>query len=298
MDTTDLTFRSIEIGDKKTIERYTRLWKLESSGYNFTTMFIWGRDSRICMAEAEDMLFLRACGSQVPVMFPPLTLRREDYPRALARAVAQFRASSKAQPLFKGVTEELAPFFLDAGCILSEDRANFDYVYATEDLITLTGKKFHAKRNHINQFLAVNAFDYVDVTAHMQAECMAVYDTWQAARGEDDPLGERQAIETIFENMDALGVVGGGIRVNGKLAAFSLGERMNEEMAIIHVEKAADMPGLFALINREFAAHAFADTKYINREEDMGLEGLRRAKLSYNPVRLLSKYDAAPPEDL
>lgn len=296
MDIQDIKFRPITIGDKSTIERYTGRWGLESSGYNFTTMLIWGRDSRICMAEKEDMLFLRSCCTRAQVLYPPLCLREAAYPRALAMAVAQFRADGGAQPLFKGVTEELAPLFLAEGYSLSEDRANFDYVYAAQDLITLAGKKFHAKRNHINQFLAVNDFEYISVTADMRAECMAVYDNWQAAKGEDDPLDERQAIEMIFANMEALGVVGGGIRVNGALAAFSLGERMNADMAIIHIEKADDMPGLFALINREFVAHAFADVRYINREEDMGLDGLRRAKLSYNPVRMLPKYDAIPPE--
>ena len=91
--------------------------------------------------------------------------------------------------------------------------------------------------------------------------------------------------------MDTLGVKGGGIRIQGKLAAFTLGEQINDEIAVIHIEKAdSGIPGLYTIINQQFVEHAWTKVKYINREEDMGLEGLRRAKLSYNPAFMIDKF--------
>ena len=106
-------------------------------------------------------------------------------------------------------------------------------------------------------------------------------------------LCERDAIITAVTNMDELSIKGGGIVIDGKLAAFSLGQRISNEMAVIHIEKAPDsVDGLYTLINQQFVEHEWADVTYINREEDMGIEGMRKAKLSYRPVKFIEKYTA------
>ena len=193
----------------------------------------------------------------------------------------------------------MKPWFAQAGFILTPDRDNFDYIYNMEDLRTLSGKKYHGKRNHINQFLSANEYEYVEITPSMLLECMAIYEAWLAKKdpAEQGVLGEKNAILIGLQYMEQLGPKGGGIRMGGQLRAFSLGERLDDEMAVIHIEKAeGEIPGLYPLINQAFVDNAWKDVTYINREEDMGLEGLRKAKLSYHPAFLLEKFKAELPE--
>lgn len=293
-----LHFRPVDIQMREMVHSYTKPLHIQNSEYTFTSMLMWCKEDRIRVAEAEDTLFiLYVFPHLLPFMLAPLPRRREDYPRAIEMCAAHLQGMG-ARPSFRCITEEYKPFFEQAGYRLTEDRDNFDYVYNMEDLRTLSGKKYHGKRNHINQFLSQYTYEYVEVTPAMSAECMGVYEEWLAGK---DPteygiLGEQEAIRIGFKYMRELELLGGGIRINGKLRAFSLGERVDDDMAVIHIEKAdADVPGLYPLINREFVEHAWTGVKYINREEDMGLEGLRRAKLSYNPAYLLKKYQAELP---
>lgn len=173
-----------------------------------------------------------------------------------------------------------------------------DYIYHTQDLIALSGKKFSSKRNHINKFmLEYPDFEYAPITPNDLADCMAMTDEWLSLQGEItwDLEDEHLSVHEMLRNYQALGVSGGLIRVHGKVVAYSIGEMITPDMAIIHIEKADDrMPGLFTVINRLFVENAWSHTTWINREDDMGLPGLRRAKQSYNPARRIQKYDVVP----
>jgi len=283
-----MDFQRIELEHKALVEGYTLPWSLRNSGFTFTNFYIWGRGGWIRLAEKNDALFVLARGEK-PFMFAPLT-PKENYARAMETALDYFR-SRGLQPRFKGISDGLADVMRDLGYPIEEDRDNFDYVYAMEDLRDLKGKKFHAKRNHINRFLENNAYEYVELRPSMLSECLELYDRWKEDKDWEDLMGERDSVIAAIENMDVLGLVGGGIRMEGKLVAYTLGEILPwARMGVTHIEKALDIPGLFPLINREFTVHAYGDVDFINREEDMGMEGLRKAKLSYNPVELLKKY--------
>jgi hypothetical protein len=202
-------------------------------------------------------------------------------------------------PTYRAISGPLVKKF--AACCpdhtLTEDRDNFDYVYLSKDLILLSGKKFHSKRNHINRFKSEYSFEYVRIIPDMLNDCLEVYSDWLHEKDKLLPgmLGELDAIKAAITNMDVLGVKGGGIRIDGKLRAFSLGQLINEDMAVIHIEKANEsFEGIYSVINQQFAEHEWSGVKYINREEDMGIEGLRKAKLSYRPVELIQKYVAKP----
>ena len=126
-------------------------------------------------------------------------------------------------------------------------------------------------------------------------ECKAFGDEWCEKRvGEDESLRcEQCAIHEAIDNFEALGLRGGAIRVNGKIEAFSFGKKINDDTAVLHVEKAnPDIRGIYAAINKEFAEHAWGDVVYLNREEDMGHEGLRTAKESYHPEFMIKKYSS------
>ena len=178
--------------------------------------------------------------------------------------------------------------------VITPDRDNSDYVYLTEDLIKLEGNKYHGKKNHINKFKKNHAYTYASLTPDLVQECLALESQWCDIRHcELFPglAGEERAIYEALTNMDHLDFKGGVILLNGKVEAFALGEQLNPETAVIHIEKANPaFEGLYQLINQEFCAHEWKDIPYINREQDLGEEGLRKAKLSYHPHHLVKKY--------
>jgi hypothetical protein len=177
---------------------------------------------------------------------------------------------------------------------ITPDRDNSDYVYRTEDLINLEGNKYHGKKNHINKFKKNHSYEYSPLTPELVEQCLALEAQWCDIRHcELYPglAGEERAIYEALTNMNHLDFKGGVILVNGKVEAFALGELLNPETAVIHIEKANPaFEGLYQLINQEFCAHEWAEVPFVNREQDLGEEGLRKAKLSYHPHHLVNKY--------
>jgi len=175
------------------------------------------------------------------------------------------------------------------------DRDNWDYVYDREKLATLAGRKYHGKKNHANAFFKENPnYVYEPITAANVAECIAFGDKWCERRAETDATIECEfcAIKQALNNMDVLGIKGGLIRLNGQVEAFSFGEKINPQTAVVHVEKAnPNIRGLYTVINMLFAQNVFPEIPYLNREEDMGKEGLRTAKESYHPEFMVEKYN-------
>ena len=167
----------------------------------------------------------------------------------------------------------------------------FDYIYCRTDLALLQGGHLQAKRNHVNRFRADNPdFEYRPLTPDLFDECRRLTETWQGEKGASDTIdAERQVMETIFSNWEKLGMIGGSIFVNGRMVAFTYGAPVTNDTFDICVEKAdRNIEGAFAIINQQFASHLPEQYIYVNREDDMGLPGLRKAKLSYHPEILLS----------
>lgn len=203
--------------------------------------------------------------------------------------------------LMKGVTPAAAERIrtLCEDCYeFTPDRDNYEYVYLTQDLINLSGKKFRQKKNNLNHFRNqyIGKWEYVPITEDIFDECLAAEKTWYDQHEEQDDdeelLGERHAIEEVFNNWEILQPTGGAIRMYNKIVAFSIGEMLNDDTAIIHFEKSdPNIRGLYQVINHEFVVHAWPHTTYINREEDMGIPGLRHSKESYNPHHYVEKFD-------
>ncbi|MBR6523068.1 MAG: DUF2156 domain-containing protein [Clostridia bacterium] len=176
--------------------------------------------------------------------------------------------------------------------IMEENREFFDYIYKVEDLISLKGKKFHAKKNHFNSFINSYNFTYHKITPENVKMCKERALTWILERNNDPDMEEYIAAETMFENYFELGLKGAFLTVDDKIVALTVGED-NFGTVIIHVEKAdPEIKGAYAAINKMFLENEFAEARCVNREEDLGIEGLRKAKLSYNPEILLEKITA------
>lgn len=202
-----------------------------------------------------------------------------------------------------GVTQDecktLAARYPDAFTFtLSRDA--FDYLYPVSQLAWLKGKKLQSKRNHCNHFEAAYDYRTASMTAADVAACRAFCEAWYAERPDEDFTGERRAISFVFDHFDELGMVGLLLYANGELAAFTMGNRQNRRVFDVNYEKACNhVDGAYSMINREFARkieQEYPEVELLNREDDMGLEGLRQAKLSYHP-QILEKYVAVWEKD-
>lgn len=203
------------------------------------------------------------------------------------------------QLIFGGITEEekcqletLMPDKFD----YVEEKSKEDYIYKTKDLINLTGKKYHSKRNHISKFNKLYSWEYEGINENNINECKEFIDEWFSENIEikqKSILYEKKAIDLAFQNYEYFNLIGGLIRIDEKIAALTVAEKINDSIVDIHFEKALSRyEGLYSVINNEFAKRNLASYTYVNREEDMGIDGLRKAKKSYHPCRLLKRYEA------
>lgn len=178
-------------------------------------------------------------------------------------------------------------------------RAEWDYIYSVKNMVELKGKPFHSKRNHIAKFKRLYSYEYEDISFENAAECLQMAEEWRSRNSTGANAGEYEdelkAIARALSSFQPLGLAGGLIRVEGRPVAFTIGEELNPDLFVIHFEKAnTEFDGAYAVMNHEFARRRLLCYKYINREEDLGIPGLRKAKLSYHPVLLLEKYTAVP----
>lgn len=273
----------------------------EACEYCFTTLFMWNNvyntkyyvedDFAIVVGEYE--------GDKFSVM--PLA-KKENLHKAIEFMINYFKDEDKKIHL-RAITKEVVEYVKDKygdKFDYKEERDFFDYVYDGESLRTLAGRKNQKKRNHLNYFLKEfeGRFKYRLLGKDDFESCIDLLKLWEdnkeANNNKEDGIDDEFiAIKKIFDNYEILKdrVKIFGVFIDDKLQAFSIGEYLNENMAVIHIEKAnSDIRGLFPFINQQFLINEFEDAEFINREEDLGIEGLRKAKLSYHPIKFVEKY--------
>ena len=209
------------------------------------------------------------------------------------------RAAEQGRPLYlHGVTvpqraalEEALP----GRFVFAEDRDNYDYIYSVEVFASLSGKKLHGKRNFCNRFEKEHDWRYEPLSPAAFDDCRALLKRWDAEKGGGD-AEENEAIERMLQCWDTLGMTGGVLYADGAPVAFTAGERLGSDTIDVHFEKAADsVPGAYPMIAREFARQLqreLPEIRYLNREEDMGLPGLRKAKEEWYPMFMIEKFTA------
>lgn len=260
----------------------------------FGTLFLWSDTylSKVC--RFDDFMLLCSGGHFHTYNLPIGGEKPYHAVEAIIEDAHERGISFKMWGITQDGVAELQELF-PGRFVFQFDRNGSDYVYETSDLINLPGRKFHGKRNHLAQFERDYNWSYEDITQENIEDCKAVAREWCEANGgcdkENGNQNEGCAIRKAFENFDALQLAGGLIRIDGKPVAFTVGEEINPQTYLLHFEKAIDgYNGLYTAINHEFAARHLAGYKYVNREEDLGIEGLRKAKLSYRPAFLIQKY--------
>lgn len=261
-------------------------------------MYMWRKGYGIEWAVVDDYLCIKAgLPGSAPFVLCPFGLDDSRLGGVIDTLADYFRQNRWTFNL-KGVSAEMVASLQQVKpgyFTFRADRDNYDYVYSTEDLINLAGRKYHSKQNHINFFKRNYDYRYEAITPELIQPCMVSAREWYATHnGSDDDSLKREfsAIIDVLANFHNLSVKGGAILLDNKVAAFTFGEELNSDTAVIHVEKGLDVRGLYQVINQEFCRNTWAHLAYVNREEDMGIEGLRKAKMSYHPVNLIKKYSA------
>ena len=296
-----LYFRDISLKDREAVQQFTLHGERRHCDLSFSNLMSW----------------LHVCGTQWAVIGDTLLLRFRirghlrymmpvgARPAEALQALLQDAAALDEPFFIQGIIEEDLPLLQAAG--LPEPKADRDfaeYIYLREDLAGLHGKRLQAKRNFCNRFRALYPdWQYVhisdgNITQEQTDICLQLEETWYRLNEEKHPhFGqslERQAVIYALHHFRELRLSGGLLYAGGTPVAFTFGSAVNYDTFDVHAEKAlTDYEGAYAFINQSFASHLPATFTYLNREEDMGVPGLRQAKLSYHPYKLLNKYTLA-----
>ena len=291
-----MDFKNIEISDRPRLLKYITSKNEQSCGHTFVNLLVWQKLYGAGYAEEDGVLYIRYLLPETEMYTLPLG----DTVKGVKRLIAE---NGKMPFLYAADGEAFRAFLAEYGdrYEINESRNEFDYIYLRENLEFLRGKKFHSKRNHIAAFSTQYDWSYKPVTNETIPQVRKCAEEWYAAHSavlDAEMATEREGLRTMLSNFDALGLSGGMINVGEKAVAFTLASAVNEDTYDIHIEKALpEYDTAYTVINREFVSTLPENVKYVNREDDLGLEGLRRAKLSYHPDIMLKKYLCIPREE-
>lgn len=295
-----IEFKPIEIQDRAKIESYTHQSECRNCDMAFANIYCWREFHKSCWAEVDGFLVIRFLidgKEQVGYMQP---IGEGNFFHILDQLEEDARINFSQRLRLYGLCREGRGTITGSGkreFAFDDDRSLSDYIYLAEELRTLPGRKLQPKRNHLNRFTSKYNYRFEAMEPRHFEECLALDEQWRRERTTDADTEsmrfEQKALREAFDNFESLGIKGGVLYVDDRLVAFTYGSAINYDTFDCHIEKAdTSYEGVFATINKLFAEHLGEEFRYINREEDMGLEGLRRSKLSYYPTFLWPKTSA------
>ena len=293
-----MIFKRITIEDKDIFEKFIYPYKFLSCEYSFTTLYIWREACDIGYTIYKDALIIKKKDFEGRYYFMQPLGYSKDNLKEIIDELMNYKAEKNMEYLFKDLEESFIEEIRDIydnvqDICIKEDRDNFDYLYEAEKLIKLSGKKLHGKKNHYNAFIKSYNYEVKDINDNdVVKDIIVAAELWHVDNDEDPILRyELQGIKDLLSNIHTINIKGIAVYVDAKIVAFSLGEKLNDNLAVIHIEK-GDMSvrGVYSFINKTFVDRCFSDVKIINREQDLGIAGLRKSKLSYYPFKLEKKY--------
>lgn len=288
-------FKSLELNDRAYIHDIIRKYEPTLSEMTFTNLFIWREYYKFRWSLfGGSLLVVSLRGANGTYALQPIgSCESHDAVMNLLEWIRD-EAGEKNPTIQRADRRCISELENSDGLHIEPMREHFDYVYRKRDLMELEGSKYRSKRNHINQLLRQYTFRYDLLEERYIEDCLDLQEKWcQLNRCEDDLdlLGEDEAVREVLTHFGALGVDGAVIVIDGKVKAFTVGERLNTNTYVIHIEKAdPDITGLYQLINQQYCKKMAPHIEFINREQDLGIEGLRTAKLSYHPDHLIEKF--------
>lgn len=292
--------------DEKVMEEYFHGFDYRGAGYTFLANYIWRTTQCLCWEVIDGYLCIAGAdcivGEPSAIVSMPLTKDGTYDPKKLRSAVLEMKRRFDERKIpfrmilvpghMRKFLEEAFPGQVE----FTHNRNADEYVYLKEKLITLSGRALHKKKNHLNYFLKTYSYEARPLKGSDLDDVMALTAEIQEARdyGEDEGESlrmEAAAIEEAMAFVEKDDIYSVGIYIDGKLKAFSIGERLWKDTAVAHFEKASDdYRGLYQLVAREFCLGLPEEIVYVNREEDMGLENLRQAKEALRPDHMEEKY--------
>ena len=296
-----MNFERIQIQDKPLFDRLLSLSPYVDCEYIFSTLFMWQDVLGYERAIEDDCIFIRhpfegKMQYHIPICAPDRISEQVGKLMELDQEKLELFCVTKEH------LEQLAPEMREHFTV--EENRNFaDYLYLGENLRTLSGKKYHQKRNHVSKFQNTYDWNFKTFTeaGRELTECVAVLEQWDINKLENASWQERllvgnemNALDKCMKHFTDMGLIGGVLYIDGQPKGFTVGEVANRggiRVGIVHYEKCdSSYTGIYQAINKFFAEEAMGEADYINREDDMGVEGLRKSKLTYHPVRLVDKY--------
>lgn len=289
--------KHLTISDKSLIESYLKLTDYEGYNYNFNTMMMWNHIYRIQYEADESFLILQYRYEDQVFWMMPLC-QQKDYPQAFERM--QHISRQEGIPFILSYIEEPFKQWMEerygSRFRFSSSPDYSEYIYSCEKNRTLAGRKMVKRRNHFNAFLREHPdYVYKDLDESNLDDVRTCLARWEQEKQNEETLddlrSEHKGIINLIKNFSRLDYKGGCIYLNGQLEAFIIGSSLGKDSVEIHVEKAnAEIRGLYVAILKEFLSHHFSEALWINREEDMGYENLRKAKQQLHPVRMVDNY--------
>lgn len=289
-----IQFKRPELEDQEIIHSYFEKSPSRSCERTFANVYLWSRHYKVEYAIIEGALVFKDNSEKALFAYPA---GDDDSVHKAIEWLNQYSNTVNAPLMFYNVTEEnfaqLEGWYPGVYKI-QYDPDQADYVYDSEKLMTLAGKKLHGKRNHINKFKSLHEnWSYEKLNEDNVEECFQMALKWRTQNGCDEDVEKNAEMCVTLNSLrlyKELGLVGGVLRAEGKIVAFTIGEPMCEDTFVVHIEKAfADVDGAYPMINQQFVQHECTDYAYINREDDAGSDGLRKAKLSYQPAFMVQK---------
>lgn len=294
---TKLTFRPVEIQHRDIFQPYLTKTS-QTCDRAFANTFCWQHLFHTQWAESNGFLVIRAFINGERRAAYILVSQEDIPPYANILPALEADAASLDQPLtLMGLNKNECDTLqrqLPRQFFFDRNRDFADYIYNIEDLKTLKGRKYAPKRNHVNKFKSLYDYHYEAITEENIADCRQLEEDWISQHAEDDSAqAEYLTIQNAFQHFEALGLFGGALYVHDKLVAFTYGSAIRDNIFCTHVEKAdIHYEGVYQMINYLFAQHLPEQFTFINREEDMGIAGLRKSKTSYHPAMLAYKHTA------
>ena len=292
-----MEFEKISLKHKEKAEVHLCETPYGISESSFTSLFLWGEVYHTEVAFEDGLMFVRVGEDGCFRYMMPMG--NGDLHHGLSLVLEDAKKAG-CEPRLIAVTDEMQKRLESVApdtFLYEEARDSFDYIYDPKELMTLSGKKFHQKKGHVNRFRKEygDRFCYEAITRENLADVIAFQEKWFQKNVERRKSleAEQKMLQKLFTNYFDLGMIGGLLRVDGAVVAYSVGTRLCKQTMLVQVEK-GDIAyhGVYQMINQQFTEHNCADVTYLNREDDAGVEGLRKAKLSYQPIFLMRKYVA------
>jgi len=289
-----LTWKQPRPEDKALFDSFLSSTMRESYETSFATLYLWRKYTRLEYAIDNGLLILYHYKQDFGSYYhPPYGYKKEDLPEI----TRMLQAERPTDYLYGEVDEHFAlelKEMLGDTVELIADRDDFEYVYLVDDLINLSGRRFHGQKNHCNTFVKLyQPTSTPIVTPQVHADCYQLLQRWKEAKGLEDSelIAERCAIDEAMVLQEQLQLESIAVYAEGKVVGFAIGEKLTDEMAVIHFEKADPAyRGAYAYLNQHFLATNFREQQFVNRQEDVGEVGLRKVKTEYHPIKMIKKY--------